>query len=511
MRFLASGLLRNVAGLAMILVVASGCELEVANPNEPDRERALSEAGDVESLISGTFQSWWKQTHGASDELAIPRGLSTAAEVLMSSGANHFAGDQNQQPRIPLPNEIGYQWGRSLRAPWMDLNQALASIRDGVQVIEGGLDLGGDTPRILAFAKLVQGLNHAHLANVFDQGWIIDETVDVEAAVEAADLRPYGEVMEAALGHLQTARQMAGASAFTIPAAWMGQSVPSDELVLMINSWEARYMTTVARTPAERASVNWNQVLSLAQQGVTTVYGIEQSPGDVWDNSYNGPHVINTRFVGRADQSGGWQTWEAAGPRDKLPFYAETDDRRIHAPGDPTASGTLMEIPGAQFGDAQRGVHFLTFYRTFKWRDLSDTSFGFVPELRPRELEFLIAEAYIRLGQPELALPYINSSRVAAGLPPATVDGVSGDRCVPRTPTGGCGSLLYALLYEKQLELLFESGGIDYYDQRGFGTLREGTHLHMPVIAEELETLKLPVYTFGGPGGVDTSPGWTLK
>ena len=516
MRFLPSKLRSQVAASAVILLVAaSACDLEVTNPNEPDRARALSEPGDVESLIAGTYSTWWDQVHGAGDELAMVRGLSSAAEVLSSSGANHFASDNNQQPRINLTNAIGYQWGRSLRAPWMELNQALAAIRDGVLVIEAdNLEIGPggrDTPRTQAFAKLMQGLNHAYIANVFDQGFIIDETVDVEAAVENADLRPYGDVAQAARGYLQAARQIASQNSFTIPAGWMGTSVSSEDFVRMVNSWEARLMTTVARTPEERAAVNWSEVMSLAQDGMTADYGINTVPGDVWDDAYNSPHVLGIRFVGPADQSGAWQAYEAATPRARFAIHVETDDQRIHAPGDPEASGTLVELPGTLFGDSQRGIWFVTPYRTWKWRDKSDTGFGFIPELRVREMEFLIAEAHIRLGQPEMALPYINSSRVAAGLPPATADGVSGDRCVPRTITGECGSVLFAMWYEKSMELLFESGGLDYFDQRGFGTLRVGTPLHMPVIAEEMEALKLEVYSFGGPGNEGTAQGWSLR
>ena len=47
--------------------------------------------------------------------------------------------------------------------------------------------------------------------------------------MENADLRPYGEVAQAARGYLQAARQIAGSNSFTIPAGWMGTSVSSDE------------------------------------------------------------------------------------------------------------------------------------------------------------------------------------------------------------------------------------------------------------------------------------------
>ena len=194
MRFLPSKLQTLAGAAAVSLVAISACDLEVVNPNEPDRDRALSEPGDIESLIAGTYSTWWDQVHGASDELAMVRALSSASEVIASAAANHFASDNNQQPRINLTNAIGYQWGRSLRAPWMELNQALAAIRDGVLVIEeSNLQIGAggaDTERTLAFAKLMQGLIHGYIANVFDQGFVIDESVDTEAAVENADLRP---------------------------------------------------------------------------------------------------------------------------------------------------------------------------------------------------------------------------------------------------------------------------------------------------------------------------------
>jgi len=192
-RFLPSKLQTLAVAGAVSLVGVSACDLEVVNPNEPDRDRALSEPGDIESLIAGTYSTWWDQVHGAGDELAMVRALSSASEVLASAAANHFASDNNQQPRINLTNAIGYQWGRSLRAPWMELNQALAAIRDGVLVIEGSnLEIGAggqDTPRTLAFAKLMPGLIHPYIAIVFNQGFILDETVDTEAAVESADLR----------------------------------------------------------------------------------------------------------------------------------------------------------------------------------------------------------------------------------------------------------------------------------------------------------------------------------
>jgi hypothetical protein len=117
-------------------------------------------------------------------------------------------------------------------------------------------------------------------------------------------------------------------------------------------------------------------------------------------------------------------------------------------------------------------------------------------------MDFLRAEAYIRLNRAAEALPIINKTRVDNGkLPAATVTGVSGSRCVPRTITGACGDLMQALIYEKRLETLWLSAGLDFFDARGWGTLVPGTFVHVPVPALELATLGMPVYTFGADAG----------
>lgn len=45
-----------------------------------------------------------------------------------------------------------------------------------------------------------------------------------------------------------------------------------------------------------------------------------------------------------------------------------------------------------------------------------------------------------------------------------------------------------------------------YTDSRGFGRLPRGTFLHLPIPGCELETLRLPLYTFGGVGGEWAAP-----
>ena len=63
--------------LLAVVVIAAGAaacgDLEVVNLNDPDRERAISTPTDVESLISGSFSSWWASNHYS----RIPIAMST--------------------------------------------------------------------------------------------------------------------------------------------------------------------------------------------------------------------------------------------------------------------------------------------------------------------------------------------------------------------------------------------------------------------------------------------------
>jgi hypothetical protein len=278
--------------------------------------------------------------------------------------------------------------------------------------------------------------------------------------------------------------------------------------VKIAHSYEARFMAQAARTPDERQKVSWAAVLDHISKGVTADYGVELSgPGGVWRTS-KGRMDVDLPFLGPADQSGGWQIHEKGNPpgSKKAPFVFDTDDRRLGT-GKPGTNGTAVRYHSDARGDPSVGLYTMTFYELFTWETVGNTSLGFAPDLSVQEMEFYKAEAYIRMGQPDLALPIINKTRVAAGLPPATVSGVSGARCVPRTVTGACGNLLETLAWEKAIQLAQLSMGNTYFEQRGMGTLRAGNPIHLPVPQLELYNRGLPLYTTGGIGGKDAAAG----
>ena len=506
--------LRAVVATTALFAMGACSDLEVTNPNEPERDRALASGADVESLISSQFRSYWNLSQGDGDEIgSAASALDGMVGAIVSSSANDGTQYAHDLPARPLPNVKGDRWSTGFREPWLIQNRALAAIRSGLQAIaELSLEIG-EPERLDAFAKLMQGLFHGQIALLYDRGFIIDEDV---ADVGALSLVPYDQVMTAARGYLAEARTIAGANSFSIPQGWLGPaSYTSDDLVEIAHSYEARFMAQIARTPAERAAVNWAEVITHVNSGVTEDFGVElDGPGGIWGSDYKGQSgtgmSIGLEFLGPADQSGAFIAWENTPVLDRNAFDIDTDDRRI-TDGTPQGPGAYTVWRSFFSNQPERGTYYLSHYAGHWFFDLGDTGFGFAADISLQEQAFLVAEANIRLGNPAAALPMINDLRVSLGqLPPATVTGVSGARCVPRAigpltkasglDEGACGDLLTTLIYEKRLTVFQLSVGSVFYDARGFGTLRTGRALHLPIPAEDLQILQIPNYSFGGGG-----------
>jgi hypothetical protein len=506
--------LRAVAATTALLAMGACSDLAVTNLNEPERDRALASGADVESLISGQYRTYWNLAQGSGDyDGSAAAALDALAESIVSNSGNDGTQDAGNLPAAAIPNIVGYRWGRAFREPWLTQNRGLSAIRVGIRAIEE-LSLSiSDGPRLDAFAKLMQGLFHGQIALLYDRGFIIDETVEDVGALE---LQPYGQVMAAARGYLAQARTIAQANSFSLPAGWLGPAgYSSADLVEIAHSYEARFMAQVARDPAERAAVDWNGVISHVNSGVTADFGVQlDGPGGIWGSPYKARSgvgmSIGLSFLGPADQSGAYIAWENTNAADRAPFDIDTDDRRI-TDGTPHGPGVLTVWRNFFSNQPERGTYYLSNYGGHWYFDIGETGFGFAPEISVQEMDFLVAEANIRLGDPAAALPTINASRMSLGqLPAATVDGVSGARCVPRAigplgkasgqAVGACGDLLTTLLYEKRLAVFQLTAGSVFYDSRGFGALRTGRAIHFAIPGEDLQLLDIPIYSFGGGG-----------
>jgi hypothetical protein len=246
-------------------------------------------------------------------------------------------------------------------------------------------------------------------------------------------------------------------------------------------------------------------------------------------------HQMPYYIIGMADTTAGYETWLGQSRDDRAPFVIHTPDTRFPSgssraaqnqfggndigAGDPPAYVPLPEgtyfrnrLPGLDQAIKGWQASYYDHYR-FRAFGVEGGRNGDFPVFTKVENDMLAAEGYLRTGQTPLALPLINASRTANGLP-AIVGATSptdivpgGAGCVPRVPSAAdpttptCGSVFEAMKWEKRMETAYTAYGAWYFDSRGWGDLPEGTFLSIPVPFQELDARLMTLYNLGGVGG----------
>ncbi len=500
----------SLLGMGLLLLGTIGCmDLAVENFTEPDRERALADTGDLEELVAGAFNSWWTSQ---SQSAGMGNSLSGLA-MQHSQWAGNFAfGFLHQIPRPVLPNDPTATEYSNLAHNWEWNYRALSSIAIGLQAIAEGAPLPpAEELRLNAFAKFVQGLSHGTVALLYDQAFIMDETVEDATTLQ---LQPSAEVMEAAFGFFDEAIALASQSNFTIPSLWMSRQTTSDELVGIIHAYKARFRIGMARDPSEREAIDWNAVLSDLDQAMDGDFVMQIGGAFGHQVLFNGARCRWSQqqnwLRGMADQSGAYQEWASTYPiTDRTPFVWVTPDQRF--PQGSTLDeqrenpGMYIIVPGTRGMTCSLGDHFNgPAGGTWRWSNYRDDrhdgwlgagSTGPAVEISQRELQLYRAEAYLRQGAEEAAAAIIDETRTTHG---GLSSALENSECVPRMPDGSCGDIWEALKWEVRLETYQMGYGKAFWDARGWGDLIEGTLLEVPVPSRELTFQNLPSYTFGG-------------
>lgn len=536
-----------VAGSLLLFGAAACADLEVTNPNNPGREVALTSAGDVESLIQGSFGQWLLGEQWDGDPTATPAfALSTQAFQWTSTAANFGILTYSRLPRSEIRNTVTHREYPVVDYSWNQNYRALSAVSTGLRAIAANEDwadeLGDDgVLRAKIFGKFMQGLSHASIAVLYDKGFIIDETVAVldesGAPAELGEPKTYTEVMNAALGYFDAAIAMASSPAageITIPADWMFSGMEGDtdmeSLVQIAHSLKARYRASVARNPTERAAVNWAQVMADAQAGVTAdwLHNQDQALTDLGVFLLAYPTLstwgqMPLFIIGMADQSGAYQNWlskplGARYPTDPYPsgprVLIRSPDKRFPQGNNEAdqlknqgtcTSTTCPALPYFRYSAAtqhnrpERGEWRWSWYRPTGV--LQPSAYYTVhPWIKADEMRLLIAEGRFRTGDLAGAATIINDTREkVAGLNATNAAGLN-TSCVPKLPNGSCGDLFEMLKWEKRLET-YMTGPYHsswYFDGRGWNDLFEGTPLQWPMPAAEAGVLGLAVTTYGG-------------
>ena len=541
---------------AVLALAFAACKdpLVVTNQDDPDRNRVFTNPADLQVFISGLYGVLHQSTLGGSND-----GLQTQLIVMgmenTSTLANFAMGPRGSIPRNPITNQRGSQGNAGNYHDWFRGHRAARQAALGIAALNN-ITLGSAAAdaRAKAFARLIQGIALGNLSLAYDSASILTENDNPEAdAAVVVPLSSYQAVNTAALGYLDSAIALATAnpSAFPLPDSpnfWInGVNVTQALFIQIARSYKARLRAGVARTPAERAAVDWAQVIADANAGITVDLAPKMDPTNGWDVSWvvqhfttgaGAWHQMSQFWMGMADTSGGYAAWLATTPAtSRTPFLVVTADRRFPgganclapcpaaartAQGAAAGTGTAGQPfantpyfrnrpPGDDVSGDPLQISMYDFWRSRAFRQA--TRIGPYPVMTRAEIRLLAAEGYIRQNNFPAAIARIDSSRVTIGGLPSlagiadTVARVTGTavNCVPKIPDPAtnftsaiCGNVWDALKYEFRMETAYTGYGMWFFAARGWGDLPLNTATQWPVPFQEMDARRELFYGFGG-------------
>ena len=501
------------------IAVAAGCltacqDLTVGNVNNPDRGQATAQPEAVEALISSGFGQWWNEVHGNEPGWAV----STMADEFTGGFLDYGLHHSSQEPRQAWNNLPTFAYNDATEAPWYNLHEVISSMNDALAAMNGGV-VPAQAARARAVAKFMQGISRGYLALYFDSAFVVNEFTDLEAFAANPELKPASVVMDSARVELEQSIVIAEANAFTVPGppGWFRTPLTNTELAALARSFMARFLISLPRDRAARDAVDWDSVLTLAQQGIQRDLTPIAEPL-ILENEFTFRAArqrtttpsdfarIDNWLVGPADSTDTFIAWVNTPVELRERFQLRTKDRRIHGPTGPAdTTGKYFRYHNASVWNATRGTYVRSNYAFYRLGRGTSWQVGPQLAMTVTEMDMIKAEALIRLGRAAEAATLINKTRLANGELPAVTESGPPDEpgCVPRKympgPTQGqCGSLWDALRYEKRIEMAGVDPSVAYFDARGWQTLLQDTYILFPVPGRELETGQRPLYTYGG-------------
>jgi hypothetical protein len=456
--------------------------------------------------------------------------------------ANFGMGARAAIPRSPVSNDLGNSDQAIIFNDFDKLTRNSRSATNAIAALDRFIAAGTGTgspaedarAKSFAYFNLAYGLGNTAL--LYDSAAIITPLVPSDVIPPLSTSKDVMDValsfFDSALVISQSAAATTGANGWPIPKAWMSQSadIPLATWQQIIHSYKARFRANYPRTPADRAAVDWNAVVTDATAGITSDFTVTASASGGWGSAWITQLATDatwsqmTPFVlGMADTTGAYDAWLATPLNSRAPFLLRTPDKRFPS-GDTrtiqqavtgishagTAPGSVLYFRNRPAGDDKPAAPWGTWYYD-NWRFWGIQQAGGngpMMAFSRAENDLLAAEGYLRTSRTALAIPIINRTRVQAGLPPipagaASTDPVpGGSACVPRVPqppaftSTACGSVFEAMKWEKRLETSFTGYAQWFLDARGWNDLTEGTVLEWPVPWEELYARQnLTIYT----------------
>lgn len=526
-------------GTASLLTACTEQPLSVTNPNQPDITLAYGSANNVEAVIGKIFQQMFNGQYAASDDIWT-QTLVLSFESSSQLG-NFGMGTRSIIPRPLIDNSIGNSVAIGNYRDYDHLSRNARGATNAIAASNAFGVAGFGSPARLAraksFAYFALGYGLGHLSLIYDSAAVVTPATpqsDVpalssSAAVNAAALA----ALDSALTLANSADATTGSGGWPIPKEWWLSSGTSSTgpdrttWIRIIRSFRAKFRAGVARTPAERAAVDWTAVIGDATNGIIEDLTIQSDVQAGWSTAVIQQMAVSSSWsqmtpfiLGMADTAGTYDVWlqqpvtTIARAWGSTPL--RTPDRRFpsgetRAAQNTASGGTSRNGPppgtilyfrnrpaGENPGNYEWGKWQYDNHRFWLIRAAGGN--GTYVLMSRTESDMLAAEGYLRAGNVASAIPLIDRYRTRAGLPALAgvvttlTDPVPGaGACVPRVPVATanppmtvCGTIFEAMKWEKRVETSFTGHSQWFIDSRGWGDLYAGTPLEWPVPYQEL-------------------------
>ena len=515
-----------------VSLAACGDPLSVTNKNVVDVTSAQLTAQGIEQIIGKSFQAIFVGEYNNGDNI-IMQAANMSHESSSSLG-NFAMGLRNGVPRVGIDNARANTAAAGNNADFSVLTRLARQDVNALRALDNIPSAAAPTAgRSRAFGYFVLGYAMGNLAAIYDSAAIL-----TPSRTPADSLFDYQTVNVQALAMLDSAIAIArgpgGTSPnFPIPGDFLtGTAVDTTQFIRMVRSFKAKFRAGVARTPTERATVNWDLVRADAAAGVTSNITVALDPSVGWSMNntlvqlmvFLGWHQMPYMIIGMADTTGAYSTYlslpiTGSPNRNGSNFLIRTPDKRFPAGETRAAQQTFQSdaspAPGVYFRNRPSGQDTgnnadpwsNSQYDHFRFRPIRDNAgVGTWVLMSAAEIRMLQAEALMNVGRTAEAIPLINVTRTANGLPaiPATALATDvvpgGTACVPRMPQPGvyttsvCGTVFEAMKWEKRVETALTGYAQWFLDSRGWGDLPAGTGVSWPVPYQELDSRAKPLY-----------------
>ncbi len=529
-------LFRASAVTGAAVLVSCSDQLAVTNPNVVDVDAAFRTPQGIAQIIGKSFQGLFQGQYASLGAL-MPQAMNSSGES-SASVANEGMGLRTTIPRQLIDNQLGNQTFAGNFRDFSFFTRFARQAANGLQALADLQRPDIETAKARALGYFVLGYAQGNIALMYDSAAVIrpgqtDETVFAGAQAVMANALL---MLDSALAITNSPTQ--AAAAFPVqPGEFInGSTLATARFAQVVRSYQARFRAGIARTPTERAAVNWATVLADATAGITADLTVTLDPTIGWTtggtinqlNVFGGWHQMPLLYAGMADTSGGYQAYIAPGafvaartgflvqtPDNRWPKGAtRTEQNNFQSATIPSAGVYLRNRPSGQDTPDNANSWANSNYDNFRFRPILDANgSGTWILMVATEIRMLQAEALIRLNRIPEAVVLINASRTSKGLPAlsaasdlttpvpggttaAPVPG--GASCVPRVPvsasTTACGNVLEAMKYEKRMETMFTGYSQWFIDGRGWGDLVSGTPLEWPVPIQEMNSRAKTAY-----------------